>query len=83
MSSVVEPQPDLENQAVYFRCVAGCSGKHSIFDVIYTCPSCGSLLEVHHERESLQTRNAYQWQQLFLSMKERRKQFVERASDSS
>ena len=33
--------------------------------MIYTCPSCGSLLEVHHEREPLKNRNAYQWQQLF------------------
>ena len=65
MSSAVEPAPDTENQNVYFRCIAGCSGRHSIFDVIYTCPSCGSLLEVHHEREPLKKRNPYQWQQLF------------------
>ncbi|MGB7346381.1 MAG: threonine synthase [Pirellulaceae bacterium] len=65
MSSVAEPQSALENSTVYFRCVAGCSAKHSIYDVIYTCPSCGSLLEVHHEREPLKKKNAYQWQQLF------------------
>jgi threonine synthase len=65
MSSAVEPNSDVETQTVYFRCVNGCAGKHSIFDVIYTCPSCGSLLEVHHEREPLKKRNAYQWQQLF------------------
>ncbi len=67
MSSAVEPKSDVENQTVYFRCIAGCPGKHSIFDVIYTCPSCGSLLEVHHEREPLKKRNAYQWQQLIES----------------
>jgi threonine synthase len=49
----------------YFRCFAGCEGKHSIYDVIYTCPTCGSLLEVYHEREPLKVRNAYKWQQLF------------------
>ncbi len=65
MSSAVESKSDTDNQTVYFRCIAGCSAKHSIFDVIYTCPSCGSLLEVHHEREPLKKRNAYQWQQLF------------------
>ncbi len=65
MSSVVEPAPGIANQNVYFRCIAGCTGKHSIFDVIYTCPSCGSLLEVYHEREPLLKRNPYQWQQLF------------------
>ena len=65
MSSAVEPNSDVETQTVYFRCVNGCTGKHSVFDVIYTCPSCGSLLEVHHEREPLRKRNAYRWQQLF------------------
>ncbi len=65
MSSVVEPKSDVENLTTYFRCIAGCTGKYSIFDVIYTCPTCGSLLEVHHEREPLKKRNAYRWQQLF------------------
>lgn len=51
--------------SVYFRCFNGCSGKHSVYDVIYTCPSCGGLLEVHHERESLQHLNEYKWKQLF------------------
>lgn len=61
----VESKSGPANPPVYFRCIAGCSAKHSIFDVLYTCPSCGSLLEVHHEREPLKKRNAYQWQQLF------------------
>ena len=65
MLSAIESKLDADNQTVYFRCIAGCSAKHSIFDVIYTCPSCGSLLEVHHEREPLKKRNANQWQQLF------------------
>ena len=64
-SSAVQTRSDVENQTVYFRCFAGCPGKHSIFDVIYTCPTCGGLLEVHHEREPLKERNAYQWKQLF------------------
>ena len=65
MSSAVESKSTTENQTVYFRCIAGCSAKHSIFDVIYTCPSCGSLLEVHHEREPLKKRSADEWKQLF------------------
>lgn len=65
MSSVAEPHAEIAQQTTYFRCVSGCSGKHSIYDVIYTCPTCGSLLEVYHEREPLKTKNAYQWQQLF------------------
>lgn len=68
MSSVAEPQLlDTDNQTVYFRCIAGCPGKHSIFEVIYTCPCCGSLLEVHHELEPLQKRSADQWKNLFSS----------------
>ena len=54
-----------DESSVYFRCFAGCEGKHSIYDVIYRCPKCNSLLEVHHERGPLKQRNAYKWQQLF------------------
>jgi threonine synthase len=52
-------------QSTYFRCFDGCEGKHSIYDVIYRCPKCNSLLEVHHELEPLQEKIAYKWQQLF------------------
>ncbi len=48
-----------------FRCFAGCDFSHSIYDVIYTCPKCGGLLEVQHDLEPLRERNAYKWQQLF------------------
>lgn len=65
MSSAVAPKLDHDSQTVYFRCIAGCTAKHSLFEVIYTCPSCGSLLEVHHEREPLKKRSADQWKQLF------------------
>lgn len=61
----VSPEKSSETQNVYFRCFAGCEGKHSIYDVIYRCPKCDSLLEVYHEREPLKERNAYKWQQLF------------------
>lgn len=67
MSSTLASTSDTDQQTTYFRCIAGCPGKHSIYDVIYTCPICGSLLEVHHEREPLKKRNAYQWQQLLNS----------------
>jgi threonine synthase len=65
MSLAVASKPETGKQRTHFRCIAGCSAKHSIFDVLYTCPSCGSLLEVHHEREPLKQRNASEWQQLF------------------
>jgi len=56
---------DTSTQNVYFRCFDGCAGKHSIYEVIYRCPKCNSLLEVYHEREPLRQQNAYKWQQLF------------------
>ncbi|MEM9504856.1 MAG: threonine synthase [Cyanobacteria bacterium P01_E01_bin.43] len=67
MLSAIASKADIDKQTTYFRCSAGCPGKHSIYDVIYTCPICGSLLEVHHDREPLKQRNAQQWQQLFSS----------------
>ncbi len=65
MLSAVESKSATDKQNVYFRCIAGCPAKHSLYDVIYTCPSCGSLLEVHHEREPLKKLDASQWKQLF------------------
>ena len=56
MLSAIESRPAIDSQSVFFRCIAGCSAKHSIYDVLYTCPSCGNLLEVHHEREPLEKR---------------------------
>ncbi len=63
--SIETLSPETSTDNVYFRCFAGCEGKHSIYDVIYRCPKCDSLLEVHHELEPLKHRNAYKWQQLF------------------
>ncbi len=38
---------------------------YSIFEVIYTCPKCGGLLEVQHDTEALRTRSADEWKKLF------------------
>ena len=65
MTTLETSPPKTSTDNVYFRCFAGCETRFSIYDVIYRCPTCGSLLEVHHERETLRERNAYQWQQLF------------------
>lgn len=64
MTTVTENATNVDSNT-YFRCFAGCSGKHSVFDVIYTCPTCGGLLEVYQEREPLKQRNEYKWKQLF------------------
>ncbi len=49
----------------HFRCFQGCAGEHSIYEIIYTCPQCGGLLEVQHDIEALRARSADQWKQLF------------------
>ena len=46
---------------VYFRCFNGCEGRHSVFEVIYRCPKCDSLLEVYHERDPLKSKTPEQW----------------------
>lgn len=46
------------------RCFRGCPGEYSVYDVIYTCPNCGGLLEVHHDVEALRQRNADAWKAL-------------------
>jgi threonine synthase len=48
-----------------FRCVAGCSGRYPLDEVIYECPECGGLLEVRHDVEALRDRSAEEWKKLF------------------
>ncbi len=52
------------NYRAAFRCFRGCPGEYSLYDVIYTCPACGGLLEVYHEREPLRQRSAGEWRDL-------------------
>ncbi len=49
-----------------FRCFRGCPGEYSVYDVIYTCPHCGGLLEVHHDLAALQGTGAEEWKQLLV-----------------
>jgi threonine synthase len=55
----------------WFECVRGCGQggapeRYSIFDeVIYRCPRCGGLLDVHHDVEALRARSATAWIELF------------------
>jgi threonine synthase len=48
----------------YFRCFRGCPGEYCVYDVIYTCPTCGGLLEVHHELSPLRQQSAEEWKTL-------------------
>jgi len=59
------PTSPTDSCKFYFRCVEGCAGQHSVYEVIYRCPKCQGLLEVHHEIEPLRQVIAYKWQQLF------------------
>jgi len=54
------PQP-----SAWFRCVRGCEGRYSLFDILYHCPVCGGLLEVCHDLETLAQRSAEEWKALF------------------
>ena len=67
MSFSTPSSPGQNTQAVpfYFRCVNGCAGKYSVYQVMYRCPNCDGLLEVHHELEPLRKMIPYKWQQLF------------------
>ena len=49
----------------WFQCSRGCDEQHSLHEVIYRCTSCGGLLEVKHDIESLKRRNPAAWIDLF------------------
>jgi len=48
-----------------FRCLDGCDGSFPLTQAIYRCPSCGGLLDVHHDLEALKDRSAAEWMKLF------------------
>ena len=49
----------------WLECTRGCGERHSIYDVIYHCETCGGLLDVEHDVEALQDRSADEWKTLF------------------
>ncbi len=51
--------------SAWFQCIHGCSGRYSLYEVIYQCPSCGGLLEVAHDMEALRDRSPAAWMRLF------------------
>ena len=50
--------------SAHFRCFRGCPGEYSVYEVMYTCPTCGGLLEVHHEIDALRDHSAAEWKTL-------------------
>ena len=51
--------------SAWYRCIRGCEGRYSVFDVIYRCPTCGGLLEVAHDTAALKERSGAEWRALF------------------
>src|SRR5262245_13320200 len=49
----------------HFRCIAGCEGQYPLDSVIYRCPRCNDLLEVHHDIAALRARGPAAWMKLF------------------
>ncbi len=49
----------------WFECVRGCGRRYSVFDVVYQCEDCGSLLDVEHDLEALKERSPGEWKALF------------------
>ena len=53
------------NYNAWFQCINGCPGQYSLLEIIYRCPKCGDLLEVHHDIDALKNRAAAAWIKLF------------------
>ena len=51
--------------SAWFQCIRGCPERHSLYEVIYQCPSFGGLLEVAHDIDALRDRSAAAWMRLF------------------
>jgi threonine synthase len=49
----------------WFQCQKGCDERYSLYEVVYRCKKCGSLLEVAHDVDALRDRSAQAWKDLF------------------
>ncbi len=49
----------------WFQCQKGCGEQYSLYEVVYRCKKCGSLLEVAHDMAALHDRSAQEWKSLF------------------
>ena len=61
---LLESGPTTRPLQAHFRCFRGCPGEYSIYDVIYTCPNCGGLLEVAHDVDALREHSPTEWKAL-------------------
>jgi threonine synthase len=51
--------------SAWFECFSGCGVRYSLEEILYRCPTCGSLLEVRHDVAALQGRPGKEWRELF------------------
>ena len=49
----------------WIRCTRGEHGQWSLEEILYRCPTCGSLLEVAHDLDALRARSPSAWMKLF------------------
>ncbi|MEE9276149.1 MAG: threonine synthase [bacterium] len=50
----------------WFQCIKPeCGATYSVFDAVYRCRECGSLLDVEHDLDALRGRSASEWRHLF------------------
>ena len=49
----------------WFQCIKGCPGELPLTDVVYECPTCGSLLEVTHDIQELKKQSSAAWTRMF------------------
>jgi threonine synthase len=48
-----------------FTCLSGCEGEWPVTEAIYSCPTCGGLLQVEHDVEALKAKTGGEWRSLF------------------
>jgi len=63
------PSVDKVKYSAWFECIRGCGEKYSLKEIIYTCPNCGSLLQVVHDMDSLRSKTPDEWKRLFKERK--------------
>ncbi len=55
----------MSKHRAWFECINGCPTRYNLTEVIYRCPTCGDLLDVHHDLEALRDRSGAAWIKLF------------------
>jgi threonine synthase len=51
----------------WFQCFSGCGVRYQLDEIVYSCESCGGLLEVAHDSTALKGKPAEEWKSLFES----------------